>query len=216
MGEWCRKTPHSMTLPKRSTVIFDFGGVLVDWNPRYLYREMFAGKEEEMEWFIANVCNWDWILKCDIGLPFEESTLPLIQKYPKYERHIRAYMDDFEKLFGPPVEESVRILAELRDRKTPLYGLTNWARETFPKARKMFPFFSWFAGIVVSGEVKLLKPDPRIFDTLLRTYSLRAEDCVFIDDRIENVETSQRLGFHGVHFQTPGQLRTELVALGLL
>jgi 2-haloacid dehalogenase len=205
-----------MTSTKRSTVVFDFGGVLVDWNPRYLYREMFKNNDTEMEWFIANVCNWDWILKCDIGLPFEESTLPLIRKYPQYERHIRAYMDDFEKLFGPPIAESVKILSELKEQNVPLYGLTNWARETFPKARRLFPFFSWFRGIVVSGEVKYLKPDPRIFEHLLTTYSLRAEDCVFIDDRIENVEASRRLGFFGVHYQNPGALRSELVTLGLL
>ncbi|MBI2067141.1 MAG: HAD family phosphatase [Deltaproteobacteria bacterium] len=201
---------------ERSVIVFDLGGVLIDWNPRHFYRNFFGGNEEEMEWFLAEVCNYEWNSHHDLGATFEENSRGLIEQYPQYKAAIQAYFFEFEKMLGPPMQGSLDIVKELSDRGQPLYVLTNWSAETFPRAREIFPFLSWFKGIVVSGEVRMAKPDPAIFYRLLDTFSFRAEEAVFIDDREENVVAAERIGFYPIHFQSPQHLRHELVSLGLL
>jgi 2-haloacid dehalogenase len=198
-----------------STVVFDLGNVLVRWNPRLLYEQLIPDAEE-LEQFFDTVITHDWIRDQDAGRTFADGIALLTARFPHYEGEIRAFWERWEEMVPGPIEETVEILAELRDRQTPLYGLTNWSHETFPIARPRFPFFDWFAGIVVSGEVRLLKPDARIYRHLLDTHGLQAADCVFIDDSPANVAGAAAVGITGLHFQSPERLRQDLVDLKLL
>jgi 2-haloacid dehalogenase len=201
---------------QRSVVIFDLGGVLIDWNPRYLYRKLFNGDDAAMESFLANVCTNDWNVQQDAGRPLAEANALLIAKHPDKKHLIEAWGERFDEMMSGQIEGTVAILEELYAKGVPLYALTNWSAETFPHAPKRFEFFKRFRGIVVSGELKLIKPDKRIFQHLLNTYELKARDTVFIDDAPYNVAGAASLGIHGVHFTEPALLRQELTELKLL
>ena len=201
---------------RHDAVVFDLGGVLVDWNPRYVYRRIFAGDEETVEWFLAEVCTPDWNECQDAGRPFSEGIGLLVREFPEYEAQIRAYHDRWEEMLGGAIEESVAVLEALKGNSVPLYALSNWSRETFPIARRRFPFLSLFEGVLVSGEIGLIKPDPRIFRHLERTCGLAPERSVFIDDSLRNVEAARGLGYHALHFSSPRALKFELEKLGLL
>jgi 2-haloacid dehalogenase len=198
-----------------TTVIFDLGNVLVRWNPRLLYEELIADADER-ERFFDTVLTQDWIRSQDAGRPFAEGIALLTERFPRYASEIRAFWDRWDDMVPGPIDETVAILAELRQRRTPLYALTNWSGETFPRARRRFPFFEWFEGIVVSGDIGLVKPDARIYEHLITTYGLAAEDCVFVDDSQANVAGAAAVGMAGLHFQSPEQLRRDLAALALL
>ena len=202
-------------MPARAIAIFDFGGVLIDWDPRHLYRKLF-GDEAAMEHFLATVCTPDWNLRQDAGRSFAEATLELGRAHPDNLPLIEAWHRRFDETMRCAIDGTVVILGELRDRGTPLYGLTNWSAETFPVGRRRFDFFAWFDGIVVSGEEKLIKPDARIFRLLLDRYGLAAESAVFVDDNPKNVAAASALGIHGIHFTEPAALRRELAAVGML
>lgn len=206
-----------MTQPKNSidAVVFDLGGVLVDWNPRYLYRKLFQGDESRMETFLTEICNDDWNRQNDGGRSFEEGSRELIQRYPEYESYIRVYFERFEEMLGPPFQENVEILGSLKNRGIRTFALTNWSAETFAIAERIFPFFSWFEGVVVSGRVKLLKPDPAIYHHLIDTHQIAPTRSVFIDDRAENTEAAEKLGFKTVHLTNPAHLREKLIQLEL-
>ncbi len=197
------------------TVVFDLGNVLVRWNPRLLYEQLIPDAEE-LERFFDTVITHDWIRDQDAGRTFADGIALLAGRFPHYEEEIRAFWERWEEMVPGPIEETVEILAELRNRRTPLYALTNWSHETFPIARPRFPFFDWFEGIVVSGEVRLVKPDARIYRHLLDTHGLQAEECVFIDDSPANVAGAAALGITGLHFQSPERLRADLIRLKLL
>lgn len=203
------------TSPARTTVVFDLGGVLIDWNPRYVYRDM-GGSEDEIEHFLTHVATPEWNGQMDAGRLFADAVAERTQAFPEHAAWLRAYHTRWEDMLGGPMPDSVAILTELRDRGTPLYALTNWSTETFPTALKRYDFLSWFKGIVVSGEVRKIKPDPEIFAHLESNFGIEPADAVFIDDSLPNVEAARRLGFHGVHFQGADALRDELAALGLL
>jgi 2-haloacid dehalogenase len=203
-------------MAQRSVAIFDFGGVLIDWNPRYLYRKLFDGDEAAMEHFLATVCTPEWNLCQDAGRSFAEATAVLAREHPDKLPLIEAWSRRFDETMRCAIDGSVAILAELRAREVPLYGLTNWSAETFPVGRRRFEFFAWFRGIVVSGEEKLIKPDPRIFDVLLQRYGIAAEHAVFIDDNPRNAAAAAALGMHGIHFTDPPTLRRDLTDLGML
>ena len=205
-----------MTKNVRSILVFDLGGVLIDWNPRYVYRVLFEGDEEKVEWFLSNICTAAWNEQQDAGRSFDEAVRVLTGEYPEYELSIRAYYDRWEEMLGGAIEGTVQLLAELKERGVPLFALTNWSAESFPIARQKYPFFDWFDGIVVSGEVGMIKPHPQIFRHLVSTHEIQPEHAVFIDDNLHNVEAARQLGFHGVHFLSPTQLRAELEALGFL
>lgn len=205
-----------MQARRLNNVVFDLGGVLVDWNPRYMYRELFEGDEAKVEWFLANVCTQDWNEGQDAGRPFAEGVRLLVRRFPEYETHIRAYHERWEDMLGGVIDASAQILAELKAKKVPLFALTNWSHETFPIARRKFSFLEHFDGIVVSGEIRKIKPDPAIFHHLMETHRISPGDSVFIDDSRPNVEAARRLGFHGLHFREPHQIRDELVKLGFL
>lgn len=205
-----------MTAGEPRTVIFDFGGVLVDWNPRYLYRRLFPGDPAGMERFLAEVCTTAWNQCQDAGRPWAEAIAELVARHPAQTDLIRAYRERWEETLGGPIDGSVAILGELRAAGHRLYGLTNWSDETFPLARPRFRFFDWFDGIVVSGEERMIKPDPRLYVRLLERYRVDPARAVFIDDSPPNVDAAIALGIHGIHFRSPPELRDELTALGLL
>lgn len=197
-------------------VIFDFGGVLVDWNPRYLYRRLFPDDPAGMERFLAEVCTPEWNQHQDAGRPWAEAIAELVALHPAQADLIRAYRERWQETLSGPIDGSVAILGEVRAAGHRILGLTNWSHETFPLARTIFPFFDWFDGIVVSGEEKLIKPDPRLYVRLLERYRVDPARAVFIDDSPKNVEAAAALGIHGIHFRSPSALRAELTALGVL
>jgi 2-haloacid dehalogenase len=200
----------------RRVVIFDFGGVLIDWNPRHLYRKLFAGNPAGMERFLAEVCTSDWNLGQDAGRPWPEAVAELVARFPDQAALIRAFRERWDEMLGGPIAGTVAILGELRDAGHRLYGLTNWAADTFAQTRARYGFLSWFDGIVVSGEEGLIKPDPRLFARLLDRHRIDPARAVFIDDSRPNVDAAAGLGIHALHFRSPGELRGELAALGLL
>jgi 2-haloacid dehalogenase len=198
------------------TVLFDLGAVLIDWNPRYLYRPLFNGNDQEMERFLAKIVPPEWNHQIDAGKPFSEAVAERIRDHPQHAQLIALWKDSWTRMLREPIAESVAILGELRQRGHRLYALTNWSAETFPVARAKFGFLDWFEDIVVSGEVKLAKPDPRIFALTIERCRLDPARTVFIDDSPRNVEAGRNAGLHALHFTGPQQLRTELVQLGLL
>ena len=198
------------------TVLFDLGAVLIDWNPRYLYRPLFNGNDQEMERFLAKIVPPEWNHQIDAGKPFSEAVAERIRDHPQHAQLIALWKDSWTRMLREPIAESVAILGELRQRGHRLYALTNWSAETFPVARAKFGFLDWFEDIVVSGEVRLAKPDPRIFALAIKRCRLDPARTVFIDDSPRNVEAGRNAGLHALHFTGPQRLRTELVQLGLL
>ena len=200
----------------RCIAVLDLGGVLIDWNPRYLYRKIFGGDETAMENFLATVCTQSWNEEQDRGRPFAEGCALLKAAHPHQSELIDAWFTRYEEMFGGALQESVAIMSELRARKVPLYALSNWSTETFPIALRRFEFLRWFQGVLLSGEVKILKPDPRIYQTLLRRYAIDPSRAVYVDDHRSNVEVAAQLGMHPIHFTDPTSLRSELAWVGLL
>jgi 2-haloacid dehalogenase len=200
---------------RKPAVVFDLGGVLVDWNPRYLYRKLIED-EAAVERFLAEVCTPEWNLKQDAGRPFAEAVEELIVQYPDQHELIRAYHLRWEETVGGPIAGTVEILAELKRAGYTVAALSNWSAETFPVARRRFDFLNWFDVTVISGEVKMVKPDPRIFELLLERLGRRAEECVYIDDVEANVRAARELGFRAIHFTSPDRLREELKRMEIL
>jgi 2-haloacid dehalogenase len=205
-----------MTAKPRSIVIFDLGGVLLEWNPRNLYRKLFGGDDAAMEHFLTHICTPEWNLMQDAGRSPAEAVAALMPAHGDKRHLIEAWFDRFDEMIPGPIHGTVGVMAELRGRGTPLYGLTNFAAETFAKTEPRHEFFRWFRGITVSGRIKLIKPDPRIYRHLLDTYGLKGEDAVFIDDVPKNAVGGAGAGIHGIHFTDPPALRRELAGLGLL
>lgn len=200
----------------RSVAIFDLGGVLIDWNPRHLYRKLFNGDEAAMEHFLATVCTKEWNERQDAGRTFAEATQELLPRHADKVELIEAFGKRFAEMVPGAIDGAVAILAELKQRSVPIYAITNWSAETFPTLRERFTFMAWFQGIVVSGIEGVMKPDPRIFHILLERHGVTPESAVFIDDVADNAAVASALGIHGIHFRSPEQLRHELVAVGIL
>jgi len=205
-----------MAEPVRNVVVFDIGGVLIDWNPRHLYRKLFPGDEAAMEHFLATVCTHEWNRCQDAGRSFAEGAQLLKVEHPDKAELIDAYATRFDEMMPGPIAGTVEILAELRQRGTPLYALSNFSAETFPPALQRFDFLRWFGDIVISGEVGIIKPDPRIYEIMLARFAIDPQRAIFIDDVAANAEAARPFGIHGVHFTTPAALREELVRLALL
>jgi 2-haloacid dehalogenase len=197
------------------TVVFDLGGVLADWDPRYLYREMFDD-DLAMERFLATVTTAEWNLAMDAGRDRAEAVAELVAAHPAHERFIRAWVDRWEDMLGAEIAGTAVILDELAAAGVRLLALTNWSAETFPVARLRYPSFSRFEGIVVSGEHGLAKPDEALYAVLLTRFGVDPVRSAYVDDKPVNVQVAERLGFTGVVFETPEALRAELVRLGLL
>ncbi len=196
-------------------IVFDLGGVLIDWNPRHLYRRLFDD-EAAMEKFLSEVCTPHWNEQQDAGRPFAEAVSLLVAEHPQHEDLIRVFWDRWHEMVAGAIEPTVAVLAELKEAGFPLYALSNWSAETFARARPMFEFFDWFEDLVISGEVKLIKPDPRIFELLLGKIGRPARKCVYIDDSAANASAARELGFQAIHFTSAEQLRKELIGLGVL
>jgi 2-haloacid dehalogenase len=205
-----------MANPGRNIVVFDLGGVLIDWNPRHLYRKLFAGDEPAMEHFLGTVCTHEWHRHHDSGRSFADGARLLKAEHPDKAELIDAFGNREGEMMAGPIAGCVDILGELRDREVPLYALSNWPAESFPSARQRFDFLGWFHGILVSGEVKVIKPDPRIFELLFERFRIDPPSAIFIDDVDANAAAARALGMHAIHYTNPAALRAELVALGLL
>ncbi|HET9824988.1 MAG TPA: HAD family phosphatase [Chitinophagaceae bacterium] len=197
------------------TIIFDLGGVLIDWNPRYVYRKIFK-TEEEVDWFLENVTTPEWNENQDAGYPLHRATQELIAKHPEWEPEIKAYYGRWLEMLGQDIHETVDILHALKQTgKYKLYALTNWSAETFPHALERFEFFKLFDGIVVSGQEKMRKPSAEFYKIIIGRYHLDPVKTIFIDDSLRNVNGAQAVGITGIHFHNPSQLKEELQRKGI-
>ena len=191
-------------------IVFDLGGVLIDWNPRYVYRQIFD-TEEEVDNFLSNITVMEWNVQQDAGRTLSEATQILIAKHPKWKKEIEAYYGRWEEMLGGPIDGTVDILKKcIDDERYRVLALTNWSAETFPIAQKHYEFLSWFEGIVVSGEEKCIKPDPTIYNILMNRYSLIPEQTIFIDDNPDNISAANELGINGILFTSPEALEVSL------
>jgi len=198
------------------TIIFDLGAVLIDWNPRHLYRKIFSD-EERMEWFLANICTGPWNEEQDAGRSFSEATQLLVNLHPEWNTEITAFWHRWEEMLGGPIHGTVEILKEIRElNKYKVLALTNWSAETFPIALKHYEFLGWFDGIVMSGEEKTRKPFPDFYQILLNRYKVDPSRALFIDDSARNIEGGLALGIPGLLFTGPEALRTMLQDKGII
>lgn len=195
-------------------IIFDFGGVLIDWNPVYLYSKVFE-TEDEINFFLDNICTYPWNVLQDAGRSLEEATLEKQLEHPKYKEEIGMYYGRWDEMLGGEFEENTALVAPLKERYN-VYGLTNWSAETLPIAIERYEFFRHLDGIVVSGDEKLVKPDLQIYKVLLDRYDINAHESLFIDDNLANIEAACELGFHTIHYTPEVNLKAELESAGVL
>ncbi|MDO4683460.1 MAG: HAD family phosphatase [Lautropia sp.] len=196
-------------------IVFDLGGVLVDWNPRYLYRQIFTSPDE-MEYFLTQICSMAWNEQQDRGRSWDEGVRKLQAQYPQYWHEIAAYQLRWAEMLRGELPDTVELLSQLRQTPLRLLALTNWSRETFPIALERFDFLSWFEGILVSGQEHMAKPDPAIFELMASRYQLAPAQTVFIDDSKKNVKAAREAGYRAIHFTGADALRHELAHLGIL
>tara|TARA_B110000914_G_C15487828_1_gene459005 strand:- start:235 stop:858 length:624 start_codon:yes stop_codon:yes gene_type:complete len=194
-------------------VIFDLGGVLIDWNPYKVYKDVFNNDSEKMIHFYTKICTQDWNENQDAGYPMAKATEERVALFPEYEKEIRMFYGRWDDMLGDQIQGTVDILKELSDDPNyKVVALTNWSHETFPKAIAKFSFLQWFEGILVSGEEKTRKPFPEIYELTLSKFNLKAGESLFIDDNLRNIEAARKFGIHSIHFQSPEQLNKELGA----
>ena len=201
---------------KYPILIFDLGGVLLDWDPRHLLRKLFPDDKAEMDHFLEVVCPQEWNINQDKGYPFTKAIEERKQLFPEYTDYIQAYYDRWEEMVAGQIQGTVDILAELRDAGYSLYVLSNWSMEMFDRVRYRFEFLEWFDEIIISSEIKMIKPHREIFDLLLSRIQSKAEDCLFIDDHTSNTNAAAALGLQTILFESPDQLRWILTDKGLL
>lgn len=195
------------------TIIFDLGGVLVDWNPEYVFLKEFKGDRVKMNWFFDNICTSSWNEEQDGGKLMKDATEERIKLFPDYERLIKMFYGRWEEMLKDEISGTVEILYKLKNKKYRLIALTNWSAETFPVAIRKYKFLELFEGIVVSGEIKMLKPFKEIYNYTLNKYNLDPKQCVFIDDRLNNVEGAIKCGIKGIQFESPKKLMVNLKKL---
>ncbi len=197
------------------TVVFDLGGVLIEWDPRYLYRQLFDDPEE-MEWFLAEVTTAEWNAHQDAGRPWGEAVELLVAEYPERRELIEAFHRRWPEMLAGEIPGTVDVLADLRATGVRLLALSNWSAEMFPVARERFDFLEWFEGIVISGEVGVNKPDRRIFEHLAEQFGIEPAEALFIDDSSANIDAARALGFRAIQFSDAAALRRDLRRVGLL
>ena len=200
---------------KIKNIVFDFGGVLVDWNPRYLFKDIF-NDDEKMEHFLQNICTDSWNVQQDAGRTLADGTKLLQEQFPEESEMIQQFYDGWEVMLRDEIPENTKLLSRFDRKKFRLWGLTNWSGETFPIALERFEFFKEFEGIVVSGDEKMIKPNDDIYLLLLERYGLKAEESIFIDDNYNNIVTANKLGFQTIHFTENVNLEAVLQKLELL
>jgi 2-haloacid dehalogenase len=197
-------------------VVFDIGNVLIHWDPRVLYRTIFV-TEDEVEWFLGNVCTHEWNLEQDRGRSFADAIAEAAARHPAYAEAIAAYDLRWHETIPAPIDGTVAILDALKAQGTPLYAITNWHQDKFRETQARFPFLTTsFRDIVVSGDERLVKPDPAIYRLLLDRNGLEASSCLFIDDSPKNVAGAQAVGMKAHHFTSPENLRAHLAGAGIL
>jgi 2-haloacid dehalogenase len=197
-------------------IVFDFGGVLFDWNPRYLYQQFFSGDAPAMERFLDEIEFNEWNRQQDVGRPFSEAVIELSEQFPQYVALIEAFDTRWEETLAGIFPQSVAILERLYRAGYPLYALSNWSEEKFLIVRQRYEFLNWFDEIVISGEVGMAKPDKEIFRHLLKKIRRKPHECLFIDDAAVNITVADELGFQTLHFQSPRKLATELFEARIL
>ena len=201
---------------KIKNIIFDLGGVLIDWNPDYVFKEVFKD-DEKLAWFYREICTMDWNENQDAGYPLAKATEERVALFPQYEDLIRMYYGRWEEMLGDAIQGTVELLKQCIDSPAlKVVALTNWSAETFPVALKKFDFLHWFEGIVVSGEEMTRKPFPDIYQITLKRFDLKPEESLFIDDNKRNIEAAKALGIQSIHFSSPQQLEKELKQLKVL
>lgn len=194
-----------------NTIIFDLGGVLIDWNPEYVFLDVFKGDRQKMQWFFDNICTSDWNENQDAGYPIAKATEERVAMFPEHEQLIRMYYGRWEEMLGGAITDTVAILKKLIDSKNyKIVALTNWSHETFPVALSRFEFLHWFEGILVSGEEKTRKPFREIYELTLSRFNIIAQEAVFIDDNLRNIEAANALGINGIHFKSAQLLVNQL------
>ncbi len=199
-----------------NTIIFDLGNVLIDWNPSYLFDQIFENEPEKKAYFFNHICTEQWHAQQDAGRPIDQATSELVEIHPGWEVPIRAFYTRWKEMFHGPIDGSVEILRELKEKNYTLFALTNWSAELLQRSWEDFPFLKWFQGIVVSGEEKINKPAKEIYFILLRKYQIDPKKALFIDDREANVLVAKEIGLAAIQFHAPSQLREELKKLGIL
>ena len=197
-------------------ILFDFGNVLLEWDPRHVYRRYFPGNEAAMEQFLHEVSFMDWNAQQDKGRPFAEGVAVLSKQFPQYSDLIQAYHDNWKESIGNSLSGTVELMKRLKSAGYPVYGLSNWSAETFPLVRKKYEFFSLLDDIILSGEVGAIKPEPEFFRIALKRIGRPAHECLFIDDAPANIIQAQKMGFVTILFISPGQLEAQLHEYGLL
>jgi len=201
---------------KITTIIFDLGGVLIDWNPAYVFDKLIED-ENKRRHFFENICTAEWNEEQDGGRTIKEANKVLIAKHPEWKEHIEAYYGRWEEMLGGPIEETVEIFRELKESGNyKFYALTNWSAELFPIALQRYDFLHWFDGRLVSGEEKMRKPFPEFFQLLLDRFQIKKEEAIFIDDNLRNAEAAGKFGFKTIRFTNPSQLKEDLQALRIL
>ncbi|MEL7021017.1 MAG: HAD family phosphatase [Bacteroidota bacterium] len=199
-----------MTTPVIDTIIFDLGGVLVDWNPRYLFQKLLPN-DTAVDDFLNRVATFDWNEQQDGGRSIAAATAALVAQHPEHESLIRAYYDRWEEMLGGAKEDVVTIFRKLKESgRYNIYALTNWSAETYPIAERQFEFLQWFDGVLVSGRERLKKPDPKIYQLTLRRFNIAAKSAIFIDDNLRNVRAAEQEGIRSIHFTTSDALRNAL------
>ena len=195
---------------KITTIIFDLGGVLIDWNPAYVFDKLIED-ETKRRHFFDNICTADWNEEQDAGRTIKEANEILIAQHPDWKEHIEAYYGRWEEMLGGPIGETVEIFKQLRATgRYRFYALTNWSAELFPIALSRYDFLHWFDGRLVSGEEKMRKPFPEFFQLLLDRFNINKEEALFIDDNLRNAEAAEKFGFETIRFKSPSQLKREL------
>ncbi len=201
---------------KIDTIVFDLGGVLIDWNPEYVYLKVFNGDQKKVDWFLNTICTHKWNVAQDAGRSFQDATQLLVDQYPEYEERIRIFYDRWEDMLGGTITETVTLLDQLKKANTQrLYALTNWSAESFPVALQRYDFLQHFEGIIVSGEERIIKPNPKIYKILLDRYQINPKQSIFIDDNLQNVQAAEKFGINGIHFKSAYQLKEDLVKFGI-
>jgi 2-haloacid dehalogenase len=198
-----------------TAVVFDLGGVLIDWDPRHLYRQLFDNADE-MERFLADVTTAEWNRTLDAGRSWTEAVDELAATYPEHRSLIEAYHVRWPEMLGDAIEGTVEVLKDVRATGLPVYALSNWSARTYPVTRGRYPFLEWFDGVVISGDVGVAKPDPRIYRALIERFGIAPEQSVFIDDVAANVQAAGAMGFRTIRFEDPDRLRRSLVELAVL
>ncbi len=202
---------------KIDTIVWDLGGVLIDWNPGYVFTDSYFGSAEKKQFFFEHVCTHDWNENQDAGYPLAKATYELAAKFPDWEKAIRDFYGRWEEMLGGPIEGNVEIFRQLKQNTSlKFYALTNWSAELFPVAMERYDFLQWFDGILVSGAEKTRKPFPEIYELLINRFSIEPAQALFIDDNFRNIDAAQELGFKAIHYLNVDQLNEELKAVDVL